>query len=158
MTDETHHTLMTPAAISILDIDKQPYLLMWRYTTMSFHISRYRVWAASASQLVTRSTRHMWQVDRCENSGMWRVDCHSGWWDWLQGPFIWSMNSDNLLRCWPSVSSNGSLNFITLNCFLARSHNNIEKNTHIIHLYRKFIQYNNTRDKTQSCIHDQWVT
>ena len=37
---------------------------------------------------------------------MWQVDCRSGWWDWLQGLFIWSLNGDNLLRrCWPSVSN-----------------------------------------------------
>ena len=41
-----------------------------------------------------------------ENSGLWRVECHSSWWDWVQGLFIWSLNGDNLPRsCWPSVSN-----------------------------------------------------
>jgi len=27
---------------------------------------------------------------------MWQVDCCSGWWDWLQGLYDWSLKGDNL--------------------------------------------------------------
>jgi len=42
-----------------------------------------------------------------ENNGIWWVDCHGGWWDSLQGLFIWSLNGDYLqwMRRWPSVSN-----------------------------------------------------
>ena len=66
----------------------------------------YWIVCTATSQVSTRSTRHTMTRWPFENSDLWRVACHSGWWDWLHGIFIWLINGDNLLRRrQPSVSN-----------------------------------------------------